>query len=858
MFKKRTRALSIILATVLMLSTMSCLTVISSAYDNDGTIYLYEEVPLKNTSGGAIEEESFWELTFIPEWSGFYNFYSKVGTYNSGVFDADCELYDEYGDIIDCDYNEGDFSLTTYLEEDCIYTYCVEIIENSANIKEFTVGLDCISIESIEFTQKATPEFVEGLGGHYNKTGNQYYYDFEVCDLFSEGDVATVTYSDGLVKTYTFDGVDFCDDDWNCLELEDCTDQEREPWTLGGENYATVSLGDVEAKIRVEIVEDNVAGFEFNRDLKVTLVENLFGYEEESEPGPDGEVSKFFYYPVDLYLMLGGELFAEGDTVTVTYKDESQKVFTFDGYGFCNEDDEYFELSILDTQYVKPWVLGADNSFSLCRANAQVEVPVEIVEDLVDYVEFVPVEEIKLIEGVDGEYISYPDIFYYDWYEAFLQEGNKVVFHYKDGTEDVYTLTFDDKFEEGFAFVNEDGEALEVIYDYDGQFYEGFWEPGETYQVHIMLSNFYEFSFDVEIADGWEASMYKAPKLTSVSNTSGGVKISWEGLKGATGYYVYYKDGSSWKRVGTTNGTSFVDNTVKSGTARTYTVKAYNDTDGVITCSKYDRTGKTIKFLALTKLTGVKNVGGGVKIEWSKVTGAGGYYVYRKTANSGWTKIGTVKNGSTLTFTDKTAKNGTKYTYTVKAYSGSYYGSYDEKGKTLTYVAAPTPKAKAETNGVKVSWNKITGAKGYYVYRKTTGGWTKIATVTSGSTLSYTDKSAKSGTTYTYTVRAYGDNGTSGYYSGSKLLFLATPKLTKVTAQSGKITVTFGKVTGAKSYNVYRKTSTGSWTKIGTTTSGSYTDKTAKKGTTYCYTVRAVNGSYMSNYNSSGLKVKAK
>ncbi|MGN0526560.1 MAG: hypothetical protein ACI4IF_03920, partial [Acutalibacteraceae bacterium] len=78
------------------------------------------------------------------------------------------------------------------------------------------------------------------------------------------------------------------------------------------------------------------------------------------------------------------------------------------------------------------------------------------------------------------------------------------------------------------------------------------------------------------------------------------------------------------------------------------------------------------------------------------------------------------------------------------------------------------------------------------------------------------------------------------------------------TAQSGKVTVTFGKVTGAKSYAVYRKTSGGKWTKIGTTTSTSYTDKTAKKGTTYYYTVRAVNGSYMSSFNISGLKVKAK
>ncbi|MCD7753053.1 MAG: fibronectin type III domain-containing protein, partial [Clostridiales bacterium] len=66
--------------------------------------------------------------------------------------------------------------------------------------------------------------------------------------------------------------------------------------------------------------------------------------------------------------------------------------------------------------------------------------------------------------------------------------------------------------------------------------------------------------------------------------------------------------------------------------------------------------------------------------------------------------------------------------------------------------------------GVKVSWGKVTGASGYYVYRKTSGGtFSKIATVTSGSTVSYTDKTAKSGTTYYYTVRAYKGGTTSSY-----------------------------------------------------------------------------------------------
>ena len=38
----------------------------------------------------------------------------------------------------------------------------------------------------------------------------------------------------------------------------------------------------------------------------------------------------------------------------------------------------------------------------------------------------------------------------------------------------------------------------------------------------------------------------------------------------------------------------------------------------------------------------------------------------------------------------------------------------------------------------------------------------------------------------------------------------------------------------------------------------SYVDKSAKKGTTYTYTVKAYSGSYTSAYNTKGLKIKDK
>ena len=72
--------------------------------------------------------------------------------------------------------------------------------------------------------------------------------------------------------------------------------------------------------------------------------------------------------------------------------------------------------------------------------------------------------------------------------------------------------------------------------------------------------------------------------------------------------------------------------------------------------------------LKAPKLSKVVRVNKSVKITWKKSKGASGYYVMRKTENSSWKKIKTVKGGSKTSYTDKKVKSGTTYYYTVKAF----------------------------------------------------------------------------------------------------------------------------------------------------------------------------------------------
>ena len=349
--------------------------------------------------------------------------------------------------------------------------------------------------------------------------------------------------------------------------------------------------------------------------------------------------------------------------------------------------------------------------------------------------------------------------------------------------------------------------------------------------------------------------MYLAePAVTGASNITSGVQVKWSQVTGATGYIVYRKGaGKGWARIadikeGST--VNYTDTTAASGTIYTYTVRAYNKD----TMSDWNST-KSLMRISDTTVTGASNITSGVQVKWSQVTGATGYIVYRKGAGKGWARIADIKSGSTVSYTDKTAASGTTYTYTVRAYNGNTMGDW-HSAKSLMRISDTTVTGASNiTSGVQVKWSRVTGATGYIVYRKSgSGSWGRIADIKSGSTVSYTDTTAASGTTYTYTVRAYNGSTMGDWHSAKSVKRLSDPKLTSASKVSGGINVRWTGVTGATGYIVYRKSGSGSWGRIADIKSGStvsYTDRTAKAGTTYTYTVRAYNGNTMGDWSST-------
>ena len=355
------------------------------------------------------------------------------------------------------------------------------------------------------------------------------------------------------------------------------------------------------------------------------------------------------------------------------------------------------------------------------------------------------------------------------------------------------------------------------------------------------------------------------------------IVVTWQQAAGAARYKVFRKDpvNTGWKVVATVSGLSYTDKNATAGVKYSYTVRGVN-TDGALSPG-FDRTGVSAmvpKAAAPANVTlgSAKAVSGGIQVTWQAANGAAKYNVYRKDAsNTRWVVIGTVTGTS---YTDKTVKAGVTYTYTVRGVPAD--GKTLSPGYNKTGVSATAPKntapanvtlgsAKAVNGGIQVTWQKAANAAKYNVYRKDAVNtkWTVIATVTGTS---YTDKSAKAGVTYSYTVRGVGSDGKTlspGYnktgVSATIPAASATPAkvvLVSAKADSAGILVTWQKANGAHAYRVYRKDAVNSkWTVVAKSVRDTeWKDITAAKGTKYTYTVRAVadDGVTLGGYDSAG------
>ncbi len=200
---------------------------------------------------------------------------------------------------------------------------------------------------------------------------------------------------------------------------------------------------------------------------------------------------------------------------------------------------------------------------------------------------------------------------------------------------------------------------------------------GKTCRYIVKVKN------EAGISDGSASLALKhihEPKIKTISNSEYGVKITWGKITGAKTYSIYRKvSGGEYKYLGATRNTYYTDKTASSGKKYYYAIRAKDD-DSV--SSQSDLRSKY--YLADPTLKTPSSTTKGVGLEWTKVVGAEGYVIYRKTGSSGsYTKIKTEKGVSNLFYRDETAKKGKKYYYKVKAYKSTTYSAFSNT-KSIT------------------------------------------------------------------------------------------------------------------------------------------------------------------------------
>lgn len=216
----------------------------------------------------------------------------------------------------------------------------------------------------------------------------------------------------------------------------------------------------------------------------------------------------------------------------------------------------------------------------------------------------------------------------------------------------------------------------------------------------------------------------KPAKVTSVSvkseETSG--TISWKKVSKAKGYEVYLYSASKeeWIKKATVSTNSYKLTGLTGATSYKIKVRAYTTASDKKIYGDYSSNVSFYTKPAKVTSVSVKAAETSGAISWKKVSKATGYQVYLYSSSTNeWVKKATVSTNSyTLTGLSKLKDYKIKVRAYVKTSSSTVCGAYsDVKGFSTTPSAVKNVKVSCSSSSkATVSWDKISGVKGYVVY----------------------------------------------------------------------------------------------------------------------------------------------
>lgn len=274
---------------------------------------------------------------------------------------------------------------------------------------------------------------------------------------------------------------------------------------------------------------------------------------------------------------------------------------------------------------------------------------------------------------------------------------------------------------------------------------------------------------------------------------------------------------------------------------------------------------------AAPNLTATARSASQIDLAWTDVESEAGYRLERSIDGQTWQLIASPV-ANVASHSDNGLNPGMTYYYRVLATNnaGDSPWSNVTSARTLTPPAAPsglTASAQSSTQ-INLSWADVTDESTYKVQRSANGttGWSQIGT-TAANVTSFANTGLAASTTYWYRViasNATGDSPASTSASATTLSDTIAPTIptnVKATNGKGKITLTWtastdGGGSGLQGYKVYRATTqTGVYSIVGTVTTNSFVNTTAK-GVTYWYYVVAYDKA--GNHSAASSKVSGR